>query len=60
MNCPKCGKPMEMYERFWDYDDGESLIGAEHYVCTNVNCDRDTTYSCDVSYILRQRGELEE
>lgn len=55
MNCPKCGESMEMYERFWDYDDGESLIGEEHYMCNKCG----QTYSCDVSYVLHQRGELE-
>jgi len=57
MNCPKCGQPMEMYERFWDYDDGQDLIGEEHYWCRA--CDDDRTYSCDVTYVLSKRGELQ-
>lgn len=56
INCPKCGEPMEMYERFWDCDDGKSLIGEEHYACNK--CDQ--VYSCNVSYTLYQRGKLEE
>lgn len=56
MKCPKCGSLMEMYERFWDYDDSETLIGVEHYVCQQ--CDK--TYSRDVTYTLIKEGELEE
>ena len=57
MYCPHCKDVwMEMYERFWDHDDGELLSGEEHYHCTR--CDR--TYSCDVSYTILTRGELEE
>lgn len=56
MRCPKCGKYMEMYERFWDYDDGELLCGEEHYQCQN--CDK--TYSRDVTYVLEKEGDLQE
>ena len=56
MRCPKCGEQMEMYERFWDYDDCETLIGVEHFYCRP--CDK--TYSRDVTYSLEKEGELEE
>ena len=57
MCCPKCKTVvMEMYERFLDYDDGETLIGQEHYFCPE--CHR--TYSRDVTYSLEKEGELEE
>ena len=56
MYCPHCGAWMEMYERFWDYDDCKTLIGQEHYVCNEC----DITYSKDVTYTLEKEGELEE
>ena len=57
MLCPKCKTIiMEMYERFFDYDDGETLIGQEHYRCPQCQ----STFSRDVTYSLVGEGELEE
>ena len=57
MICPKCKTTqMEMYERFLDYDDGETLIGEEHYYCRNC----DASFSRDVTYVIEKAGELEE
>ena len=57
MLCPKCKTIiMEMYERFFDYDDGETLIGQEHYRCPRCQ----STFSRDVTYSLVGEGELEE
>lgn len=56
MPCPYCGEPLDMYERFWDEDDGEFLKGKEHYAC--YNCDR--SFSLEVIYTLTYLGELEE
>lgn len=56
MLCPKCKTHMEMYERFIDYDDGETIEGEEHFHCRNC----DTTYSREVIYTLIKEGELKE
>lgn len=56
MLCPKCNTELEMYERFWNYDDGETLVGQEHYICKEC----ETTYSKDVTYTLIKEGELKE
>ena len=56
MICPYCGEHLEMYERFWDYDDGEILSGVEHYHC--VHCDR--TFYREVTYAITSEGDLTE
>lgn len=56
MKCPNCGSRMEMYERFWDYDDNETLIGEEHFYCPN--CFK--SWNRDVTYSLVKEGELTE
>ena len=57
MWCPNCKDGwMNVYERLWDYTDEQTMVGQEHYYCSN--CDK--TFSRDVTFVLEKAGELEE
>ena len=57
MWCPNCKDAwMNVYERLWDYTDEQTMVGQEHYYCSN--CDK--TFSRDVTFVLEKAGELEE
>ena len=55
MTCPKCKGLLEMYERFWDYDDGELLCGEEHYYCPKCS----ESYNREVTYVLEKASDIE-
>jgi transposase-like protein len=56
MKCPKCGDLLDLTERYWDYDDSETLIGVENYFCKNCF----ETWSREVTYSLEKASDLEQ
>lgn len=56
MNCPYCGKEMDLYEHWTDWIDDDTMDIEEHWSCNDCS----KTFSRDVFYRVIKRGELNE
>lgn len=56
MNCPYCGKEMDLYEHWTDWINDDTVDIEEHWSCNDCS----KTFSRDIFYRVIKREELKE